>query len=282
MLTVVLGMAALAGAARAEDFAGLVERAKARKAKVDAQVRDITMVQQMAGMMPAEKGEEPQKVTGDMKVYVKAGKTRIENDITIPGLQAKLKDLPPEIANQMQGPIKSVTIVNGETTIMWTPAAGKRQLPPTEHRETAACREWWEWMKTGTVTGEDNVGDRDTYVVEATGESLKEAPFTKVWVDKSMLQMIQGEAKDTPEGVMMITCSDIRRVMGELLLPYKMEMKQDGKLVFSVTVTSVLVNKGLADDLFDAGKLKGDKPQPPRPAKPKAPAKPAKKGGARR
>ncbi|HOX38196.1 MAG TPA: outer membrane lipoprotein-sorting protein [Candidatus Brocadiia bacterium] len=269
--------------ARAEDFAGLVGKAKAKQAKIDAEIKDLTIVQQMVGLMPPEaggkkaKGGEPEKVTADMKAYIKGDKSRIESDMKIPGMEEQMKDLPPAMRAQIGGSMKTTIICDGKNAVMFSPMTGKRPLPEAQSREMSARRGWWEWMKTGTVTGEEKVGDREAIVVEATPESGKETPFTKIWIDKKTLQMIKGEAKNAREGVMTVTCSDFKKVQGELEIPYKTEMKQGDKLMSTVTVKSVEVNKGLADELFDPEKLKADKPAMPIPGGMMPGYKPGKK-----
>jgi outer membrane lipoprotein-sorting protein len=58
---------------------------------------------------------------------------------------------------------------------------------------------------------------------------------------------------------MVVIFSDLKKVKGQWEMPYKTEMYAKGKLMSTVVITALQVNKGIADDQFNADKVPVEK-----------------------
>ncbi|MDZ7271467.1 MAG: outer membrane lipoprotein-sorting protein [candidate division KSB1 bacterium] len=230
---------ALTGTALAIDYAGLVKEAQARHAKFRAEVRDMTMQQVMENV--TDRG----KMSSQMTVYLKGDKTRadVQTDLG-PGAPANMRSMQ--------------TVVIGDGTYYWlvSPMMGTQKLPQEEGEKYRSNWEWWDRMTTEVrVVGEEKVNGRTCHVVE--GKSKQGSPFSKLWIDKQTFLLVkaEGTAGATAER-MSILCSDFHTVHRDFEIPYRTDVFVGGKLSSTTRVTSVKVNTGLADDLFDPKKVK--------------------------
>ena len=217
----------------------IVKEAEARNVKFEEDIADLTMTGQLAQ-------EAPQGTMNlDMKILTKGRKVRTE--MVIPQM--------PGMPDGMAG-AEMITIYDGTDTWMIHPMTGKTKSPLTQERD------WWKSVSDKTVlSGKESVGGRDCHVIDFSADD--EAPLDKIWLDTEELLMIQAEVS-APNGKMMrILMSDFRPLEGEWKMPYKTEVFEGEKIGATVTVTSVDVNTGLSDDLFDAEKVEVKKVELP-------------------
>jgi len=220
------------------DFSSILEEVRAKYAKFEEEIKDMTIVQEMK--MVTEEGE----VTEEMKMFKKGKKFRIETIMQIP----EVPEMPEEMA------LTQIIIYDGKDTWMISSFLGKQKLPYEEGKEYQMGMDWWEFISEKTkVVGTEKVGERECYVVDV--EEEEEPSFTRLWLDKENLALIKGESKE-PEGETMVWIySDFRKIKGDFEIPYKTEMYVDGKLMGTLLIKSLEINKGLSDDLFDPDKV---------------------------
>jgi len=222
----------------ATDLASVLEQAKAKYAKFEEEVKDITIVQEMK--MVTEEGE----ITEEMKMLKKGKKFRIENVMQMPEV--------PEIPEEMA--LTNVIIYDGKDTWMISPFMGKQKLPYEEGKEYQAGMGWWELIsEKAKIVGTKKVGGRECYVVEIKEE---ESAFTRLWLDKKNLVLIKYESKEAEGETTLLVYSDFRKIKDNWEMPYKTQMYVDGKLMGTFLIKSLEINKGLSDELFDPDKVK--------------------------
>jgi len=222
----------------ATDLSSVLEQAKAKYAKFEEEVKDMTIVQEMKTF--TEEGE----ITEEMKMLKKGKKFRIETTMQMP----EVPDMPEEMA------LTNVIIYDGKNSWMISPFMGKQKLPYEEGKEYQAGMSWWELISEKTkIVGTEQVGGRECYVVEIKEE---ESPFTRMWLDKENLVLIKGEYKEAEGEITLWVYSDFKKIKDNWEIPYKIQMYVDGNLAGSLLVKSLEINKGLSDDLFDPDKVK--------------------------
>ncbi|MFH1134488.1 MAG: hypothetical protein V1816_00230 [Pseudomonadota bacterium] len=222
-----------AGASEMDD---LKKKAQDKYQKFEEQIQDLVIVQDFTASSP----------TGDVKSinkqFKKGQKFRIENDMTMPG------------AGQGMGSLKTIAVSDGQNAYIFSPFQGKQKLPPEQAKQISNSAFWWEsTLDEGSLAGKETVDGRDCLILNIKPSEVQ--PFTKIWLDKDRL-VIAKAVGQTPQGVTVETMfSDYRAVMGDFEIPYKTASFSEGKPLSTVTVSSVTVNKGLEDDIFDPEKI---------------------------
>ena len=224
----------------------IVMEAKSKRERFEDDIADLTMTAQLAQ-------EAPQgTVNLDMKILTKGRKVRTE--MVIPQM--------PGMPDGMAG-AEMITIYDGTDTWMIHPMTGKTKSPGSESQNPLTQeRDWWKSVSDKTVLlDKESVGGRDCHVIDFSADD--EAPLDKIWLDTEELLMIQAEVS-APNGKMMrILMSDFQPLQGEWKIPYKTEVFEGEKIGATISVTSVDVNTGLSDDLFDAEKVEVKKVELP-------------------
>jgi len=222
----------------ATDLSNVLEQAKAKYAKFEEEIKDMTIVQEMKTV--TGEGE----MTEEIKMLKKGKKFRIETTMQMP----EVPDMPEEMA------LTNVIIYDGKDSWMISPFMGKQKLPYEEGKEYQTGMGWWELIsEKAKIVGTEKVGGRECYVVEIKEE---ESPFTRMWLDKENLVLIKGEYKEAEGEITLWVYSDFKKIKGDWEMPYKIQMYVDGNLAGSLLVKSLDINKGLSDDLFDPDKVK--------------------------
>jgi len=228
------------------DLDAIVMEAKAKRERFEEDIADLTMTAQLVQ-------EAPQGTMSlDMKVFTKGRKVRTE--MVIPQM--------PGMPDAMAG-AEIITIYDGTDTWMIHPMTGKTKSPGSQSQDPFLQeRDWWDSVSDKTVlSGKESVGGRDCHVIDFSAD--ENAPIKRLWLDSKDLMMVQAEVS-APNGKMMrILMSDFRPLEGEWKIPYKTEVFEGEKIGATITVTSVDVNTGLSDDLFDAEKVEVKKVELP-------------------
>lgn len=206
-------------------------------------------IKDMEILMKTESKEMKEMAPSEIKTFKKGDKLRIETKMNMP----EGSNMPAEM-----GGMTNILIFDG--TDLWTinKFAGKKKLPSDTYVGTKDQLNWWEDLpEKGEIIGSEKIGDRDCYIVETWNEKDKDNKI-KGWVEKNTLLLIKMESKSSKDKTFMVINSNFQKVK-EWELPYTTEVFTDGNLMAKTTITSLDINKGLSDDLFDADKISIDK-----------------------
>ncbi|MGQ9852815.1 MAG: outer membrane lipoprotein-sorting protein [Candidatus Oleimicrobiaceae bacterium] len=237
-VAMVLGLGLIA---RATDWATLAKQAQARYAKMQAEVGDMYIEQEMENATPHG------SMKSQVKVFTKGEKLRVEMDMGLPrGAPAGM------------GSMQMVVIGDGKDYWLISPMVGTQKVPPAEGERYRGEWQWWDQLTTeAQVVGEEKVNGRNCYLVQ--GKPKEGFAFSKLRIDKETFLLVKGEGKSNGTA-MSVVSSDFRPVRGQFHMPFRTEVYSDGKLVSTIRVTSVKVNAGVADELFDPKKVKAKGP----------------------
>lgn len=231
ILVFLLGVLTVYGA----DWASILKQVKAKYAGYKDEVKDITIVRAMKISTP--KGD----MTADSKTYKKGDKFRVETTVEAPNM--------PE---GMQG-MQMVVINDGQDVWMINPFMGKQKLPSEKRKDYERQEDWWSWLSDkGKIVGSGKFDGRDCYIVQF---EIKDAPFTKIWLEEKDLIVVKAEFEGEKGHNGVITFSDYHKIMDKWGFPYKMEVYIDDNLQSTMDTKSVEVNQGLSDDLFNPDKV---------------------------
>jgi len=224
----------------AVDLASIIEEAKARYAKFDKDVKDMTIVQETKTVSPEGKG-----ITLETKIFRKGEKFRFEIPMPMPETAQMPKGM---------GPMVSIILYDGKNIYMFAPFMGKKTLSGEEEKQYQKEKNWWDWLsERAKVVGTEKINGRECYVIEVRDE--KEVLLTKMWLDKKTLSFIKSETAVEKGKKVLSISSDFRKIKGDWEMPYKFETFEDSKLLTSSIIKSVAINKGLSDDLFNPDKV---------------------------
>lgn len=236
LIVVLSSMILVSSEALASDWTNLIKKAEAKYANFYKEVKDITMVQEMKIVMP--EGE----MTSEMKMMRKGEKYRVATKMSMPNMPKGM------------GEMETIIISDGKETWTISSFAGKQKLPEGDEVKHQGNLGWWDsFSKEAEITGSETIKGRDCYVVKFKEEA--ESYITRVWIDKNELFLVKSESKGDKGGTMTIVYSDFRKIKGNWEIPYETEIFSDDKLVTTIKVRSLEMNKGLGDDLFDPDKV---------------------------
>jgi outer membrane lipoprotein-sorting protein len=229
ILAALLGLSATA--LMAEEWPSVLKDAQDKCQAQHALIHDMTLVQAITSATP----------NGDMNsmqtLYERGEFSRME--MTMP------------TAPDDTTKIKMIVISNSKEAYMFSPFTGKRKLPESETRQHNVDTECWDFTPTNsTIVGSDVAQGRDCYLVALNKDSVQH----KLWLDKTSLNVLQGISYSGPDSVRWVL-SDFRPVIGDYQHPHRVEMYDGSQLISTMTVESIQVNTGLADDLFDPEKV---------------------------
>jgi outer membrane lipoprotein-sorting protein len=179
-----------------------------------------------------------------MKTYMKGDHFRGDVEMKeIPGAEGMAG---------LQGMTMAV-IGDGKQFWMVSSMMGKQQLPQEEadkYNMRWHCSQYVP--RAGEIVGSETVNGRDCHVIAAMEETFEMA---KIWLDKETLDLVKAEAKPEDQDLTVMFFKDYRKVTGDFRYPFATEIHQKGKLVSTITVKTVEINKGLSDTLFDPDKV---------------------------
>jgi len=219
------------------DLGSIVKEAKAKSERFEKEIMDMTMAAQLAQ-------ETPQGAMSlDMKILTKG--RRVRTEMVMPQT--------PGMPEGMAG-AQMITIYDGTDTWMIHPAMGKMKTPGSQSPNPLMQeRDWWKSVSDKTVlSGKESVGGRDCHVIDFSADESTQ--IKKLWLDSEDLMMVQVELPIPTGQSVRVLLSDFRPLQGEWKVPYKTEVFQNENIAATMTITSVEVNTGLSDDLFDASR----------------------------
>lgn len=240
VLVVVL-LASILGVSQsvAADWATVLKEAKAKYAKFEKDVKDMTIVQEIKLII------SDGIVTSEAKMLRKGQKFRMDTQIGM-----RIPQAPKEM-----GKMETIIIDDGKDTWMISSLMGKMKLSNEQGDIYRKDRNWWTIISDkAEIVGTEKIGDRECYVVLI--KEPKKSPFTRIWLDKKNLVLVQAESKGSKGETMLVVSSDFKKIKGDWEWPYKTEIYANGKPMTTSRVKSLDINQGLSDDLFNPDKVK--------------------------
>ena len=231
------------GSGAAQTWAELSKRMVDDCAKFTQGIKDMTITLDMS--VPSSDGA----MTSKSVLYRKGNRFRAE--VSMDGMEGA--GAPAGMAN-----MKTIVINDGASVWIIAPMLGKSQVPPEEgnkYRGQWTCSDYIP--ADAQVIGSETIDGRACYVLSVLDPS---SDVAKLWIDQKDFSLLKMVGKEKEGEAMTALFSDFRKVAADLELPYKTEMYSGGDLITSMTITSVEINKGLADDLFDPDKVKVEGP----------------------
>jgi len=232
----------VAGQGFSQSLSDILRKAESNYKNFNQDFKDMAMIFDAKIYTP--EGE----MTSEMKLFTKGEKSRSEIVMQFPETDGM-----PEGMGSMQ----TIIIFDGQDNWMISSFAGKKKLTNEQAEEQMQYQtgmNWWSSISDkAKYVGMERINNRECYVleIEAKGDSL----YSRVWVDKNNLFLVQTEAKiDSGETIRMIF-SDFRKIKGEWELAYKTEGFLDEEPMMTILLKSFETNQGLSDDLFDADKV---------------------------
>lgn len=188
------------------------------------------------------------EMTSEMKLFTKGEKSRSEIVMQFPEAAGM-----PEGMGSMQ----TIIIFDGQDTWMISPFVGKNKLTARQAEEQMQYQTGMNWWRSisdkAKYVGIERINNRECYVleIEAEGASL----YSRIWVDKNNLFLVQTEGKNDSGETMRMIFSDFRKIKDNWELPYKTEGFMDEVPMLTILLKSFEINQGLSDDLFDVDKV---------------------------
>lgn len=216
----------------ADDWSDIYEKTKAKYAKFQDDIKDMTILQEITVVTPNR------EMIADSKMMKKGDKFRMENTIDLP-------EMPEEM-----GPMKTIIIHDSEDAWMISSMMGTHKIIGNEKKQYEMTGDWWAFIPAKAVSvGSEKIGTHECHVVEF--EKNGASPYTKIWIDKKKLLLIQAESI-LPDGKLAVMSnSDFRKVAKKWEIPYKTEITMEGEPISTIVVKSIEINKNLSDELFD-------------------------------
>jgi len=239
-LTVFLAALSLVGQGHAADWSSVLREVRAKYARYEKEVRDMTTVSEGEMILTEE-----EKSISYSKSLKKGKKFRTESTTQMPqssGLPERMRES------------EAVMIYDGNDMWIISSSSGKRKMPAEAVDGFRMTWDWYEYLsENAEVVGTERIGERECYVVVVDEEG---GPgFSKLWLDRKNLVLVRGEV-DTGDGrKMLFVFSDFSKITGDFEMPYKTEMYFEDKLVSTTIIKSLDINTGISDDLFDPDKV---------------------------
>ena len=107
-----------------------------------------------------------------------------------------------------------------------------------------------------SLTGEESIGGRDTYVITIANEKDPVAKLLTLWIDKELFIPLKEEYIEEKEGNIKKTVlyKEPKQMPDGRWLPFRIERYDNDKMTSYILYKSVVVNQGLSEDLFDPKK----------------------------
>ena len=199
----------------------------------ESKITDITMTGQIVSMRGNQKG-----VTSDLAVYRKGDKFRNDKVTDIPGTD-----------KSNGGKMTSVMIFDGTDYWSISSVTGKTRVSKETAQPQHLFMDFSQHVQNeGQLTGTGIVNAHDCYKILLLSKGKSSSGNVLLWIDKKSYAVVKIEDLRTRSSMVAF---DYRKVSGDIELPFKNNQYKDGKLVSVTTLSSIELNKGLSDDLFD-------------------------------
>lgn len=243
-VTTVTAIAALsfATSAAAYEIDDLVRDARAYHGKMMTELHDLT-IEQVATFHAKGAGSSGMSSI----TYRKGDRWRTDASISAGGMSS---------ASGQK--FDATTLFDGKD--VWSVTAGiKAKVPPGGAQGQSSVPAYWvEPVEGSKVVGEETVGGRACWIVQAPLPAGAPAGFgaPKTWIDKKKFAHVQSEVVLSGKTIRSVF-SDFRAVKGAFEVPYLVDVFSDGAKTMTAKITKLETGTGLSDDLFDASKLGG-------------------------
>jgi outer membrane lipoprotein-sorting protein len=219
-----------------QSLSDILRKAESNYKNFNQDFKDIAMVFDAKISMP--EGE----MTSEMKLFTKGEKSRSEIVMQI----SKDAGMP-----EGMGSILVVVIFDGQDTWMISPFMGKKKLTAVQAEEQMYYQtgiNWWRSISDkAKYIGIERINNRECYVLEI--ETGRASLYSRIWVDRNNLFLVQTEGKNDSGQTMRIIFSDFREIKDNWELPYKTEGFMDEVQMMTILLKSFEINQGLSDDL---------------------------------
>ena len=225
-----------------QSLSDILRKAESNYKNFNQDFKDMTMVFDAKIFTP--EGE----MTSEMKLFTKGEKSRSEIAMQIPEAAGMPEGM---------GSMLVVVIFDGQDVWMISPFIGKKKLTAVQAEEQMYYQTGMNWWRSisdkAKYIGIERINNRECYVleIEAGGASL----YSRIWVDKNNLFLVQTEGKNDSGETMRMIFSDFRKIKDNWELPYKTEGFMDEVQMMTILLKSFEINQGLSDDLFDVDKV---------------------------
>jgi len=220
-----------------ETWADLSKRMNEKCVKFDTSIRDMMLMMEMSN--PSSDGAFATRSV----LYQKGKQFRAEISLEeMEGGSAGTDDM------------KTIVIDDGTNVWIVDPEMGKSQIPASEggkYRGQWYCGDYIP--ASAAIIGSETIGTRNCYVLAVDDE---QSDCAKLWIDRESFDLMKLEGKPVEGETTVVLFSDLRKVADGIELPYKTEIFSGTDLISVVVITSVEVNQGLADELFDPDQVK--------------------------
>jgi len=242
LLAVSIILLSVVGQGFSQSLSDILRKAESKYKNFNQDFKDIAMVFDAKIYTP--EGE----MTSEMKLFTKGEKSRSEIVMQIPEAAGMPEGM---------GSILVVVIFDGQDVWMISPFIGKKKLTAVQAEEQMYYQTGMNWWRSisdkAKYIGIERINNRECYVleIEAGGASL----YSRIWVDKNNLFLVQTEGKNDSGETMRMIFSDFRKIKDNWELPYKTEGFMDEVQMMTILLKSFEINQGLSDDLFDVDKV---------------------------
>lgn len=224
----------------AEEWSDIYQQIKSNYNDYNKEINDMKIIQQGTMNIGSE------KMDAEMEISRKGDKYRIESKMSLgQDSQAGMPGL------------ESTIIYDGKDAWIISPFTGKSKIPSEEGSKNLPGNDWFDFIpKDADYKGIEDVNGRSCYHIEVDGAD--KMPYKNMWIDNKTYVLVKAEGT-APGGEKLIwVFSDFNKIMKNWEIPYKTETFVNGNTLSTLTITSLDVNKGLSDDLFDASLEKGE------------------------
>lgn len=176
----------------------------------------------------------------EKKVFIKGALTRI--DTTAPA--SELLSNPEEMAE-----LRTTYVGDGREAWIVRAFKNPERVSSSEFDELPIFSRWWkELTNKAVVQDEARLDDADTFQIVL--EPQAGSRYQKLWVQKQTWLLLKAEGVSDSGKTLVWRFTDHRPVTEHFSLPYKIDLFENGLPVKSFTLTSVQLNTGLPESIF--------------------------------
>ncbi len=150
--------------------------------------------------------------------------------------------------------LTTIVISDGADAWIVAPMAGASKISLDEglkYRGQWTCEDFIP--VDAEIVGSEKIGDRMCYVLAVIDPR---ATAGKLWIDQKSGVLVKLEGKPSEGETMSAVFSEFEPVAGLGEIAHRTDMYSGSDLISTTIVSSIEVNKGLSDDLFDVAKVK--------------------------
>ena len=201
--------------------------------RVRQDIRDLSVATETRALQ----GPSRSKVTSSVNNVIKGNKIRTERN-TFYYEQGKEEHM--------------VAVCNGEEVWVVIPGEFKVQIPIETIDKKSGFYYWWlPSFNAAKIVDVEKLLDRDLLVIEFN-KKPQEKGLHKIWVDKNTLALIKAERVTASGDLLVSVFSDFKTLAPGYEIALKGSSFINDQLYDRYKVTSLKINSGVADDIFES------------------------------